>query len=75
MKRRLVPAVISLAFVLVTMGQVSAVLAQCGVSCAVICGNRCQYQCFDCNLNACIINASICCQQAYERAGDTAPCD
>jgi len=76
MKQRLFTLVLALVLFAVC-GHFTArtTYAQCGASCAMICGNRCQYQCFDCGFEECIISVSVCCQHAYDGTGDTGPCE
>lgn len=55
-------------------GFVTKTQAQCGATCAMICGNRCQFECFGCSLNGCIDVAVSCCTAAHQSTGDTGPC-
>jgi len=54
---------------------VGTTYAQCGCSCAMICGNRCQFACEGCNsVWDIIVTAAACCDGAHAATGDTEPC-
>lgn len=48
--------------------------AQCGASCAMVCGNRCEAVCYDCSFWNCLDVAIQCCNEAHAGTGDTGPC-
>jgi hypothetical protein len=48
--------------------------AQCGCSCAMVCGNTCQFSCSGCSLTGWIAVAAECCRGAKEATGDLPAC-
>jgi len=48
--------------------------AQCGCSCAMVCGNRCQFECSGCGLSEEVDKSVECCNGAHDATGDTGPC-
>lgn len=48
--------------------------AQCGCSCAIVCDNRCEFQCSGCGFIEGVSAAVRCCQNAQAAIGDVGPC-
>lgn len=64
-KRLLVPAITIVLLLGIYASLASVVLAQCGCSCAWMCGqDRCEYACSECSLTQEITVAFACCRQA-----------
>jgi len=52
----------------------STAFARCGCVCAMLCDNRCEFQCSGCGVNDCVDAAVSCCAQAQDAIGDSGPC-
>jgi len=48
--------------------------AQCGCVCAMLCNNRCEFECSGCGFVDRVNAALHCCEQASSASGDTGPC-
>ena len=74
-KRTLLPLISLLLAVFFTAGPaVKTAFARCGCVCAMLCDNRCEYQCSGCGAVDGMDTALRCCQQAQDAIGDTGPC-
>jgi len=48
--------------------------AQCGCSCAMVCDNTCEYECYGCGFGEAVTAALHCCEEARRQTGPTGPC-
>ncbi len=73
-KRSLAPLMSFVLAVLFTTIPSTTTFAQCGCSCAMVCNNRCEFQCSGCGFIDGVDAAVRCCEQAQIAIGDTGPC-
>jgi hypothetical protein len=66
MKHRFVTSIVSsiLALTIVSFSTTARSYAQCGCSCAVVCDNRCEFECYGCGFIEGVSAAARCCEQA-----------
>lgn len=74
-KRSLAPLVsFILAILFTTIPATQTAFAQCGCVCAMLCNNRCEFQCTGCGFVDGVDAAVRCCEQAQSAIGNTGPC-
>jgi len=76
MKKRSFSLLLSfmLALLFTVIPAAKSTFAQCGCVCAMLCNNRCEFECSGCEFSEKVIAVLHCCEQASSAAGDTGPC-